>query len=711
MNNEFAIKPLVVMIAAALALSGCNTETATNTVNESEPVAEAQSAQVKLGVKFPQSEVGAAWIGSVTMVEVRFFKNDYVGTLDEAEDFIDGTMNCHRNDHHDDMGDDKPDDPMNDDSMADDSMDDEPTAASNRDGHDGHRTFMIGEQEVDCDEADDNLLAQRFAREVELNTSSPTTTVDLIPGKYRVEAEFYTEDDTLRETSVSYVTLGEGTHSIALRGIAATWTAETPLELMLLNKASSFDWDPGTDGTQTPADVLGLSGNLLGLHLPSLYNYPEGLPTDMRAMADLTDLYHPLIQTRGDFDEGTAALYVPVWRVATDSGEKDVHPDFGMEEMETDTGRIEYGTEVSLAALWQEYDGSKNNSYPELGFRAAVVEEMGESISTGQYAVLEFGAPAMASSESETRRYQYGEHSYQYWDHETQQTVMTDLRIAEIRTEIESDEWAALFFDVLNAKANQVVDGSTITGFMIEAIEMETGSETTAMPAAYLDASLNEIAEQQGLIAQPSAECNTTTGSEVEYSNQYLWDEENMRWVAGTINQLAEGQGGNYAYTYDSERDNMLEQVQFLQGRINELSEEISRREAAGETQDQYQFLIDERTGHEATLGVVNGNLQTLDTINTTYQSTADYNNDGTADIFEVGVYLEKPWEAKCDLNIEYGNNFDRTYTLNCENTDTMTTVKAWQQARNIEMCVTEFTLKASELSVDYPTDGEVVIE
>ncbi|MBB1463592.1 hypothetical protein H5300_09725 [Vibrio sp. SG41-7] len=687
MNYQFVMKPLAVMIAATFALAGCQSETASSDSG----AAPAKSASIQLGVKFPTPEVGASWVGAASEIEVSFFRNDLVGSLDEAEDYVDAMSDCYDSDK----------------------------------SNNGEGLSSIGDVELECWELPENGLRQRLAKQAVLTPDSATASIDLIPGKYRVEAEFFDESYETRETSVSYIEIGEGSHQIALRGMSATWTAETPIELQLLNQNSPLDWDPDSDGTQTPAEALGITGSLIGLHLPSLLSYPDGMPQDYNASDGLLEWFHPYVQT-ANVDDGESSIYVPVWRVSDGANnEKDLHPvnEWNYEWDETDNGYESSGDGKwsSYAALWQEYGEGTNTAYPELGTRGVELYQEASGLSIYNNAYVKFGVPSDFSSEDDTeteRNIYYTQDDYTYWDHELQQSVTIELKIAEIGTDIETDKWGQLYFNILNGRENTVVDGSTITGYLIEVMESGTNASESALPAAFLDASLNEIAMQQGLVAGSASTCNTAENSYLDYSNQYLWDEEASQWIAGTLNQLALGQGnGNYGWMYSNQLDELENEASNTNQAIDSNNADIDSNINAGIPQEDLQGLYDEAARLEAQLALIDGNIQALGVVNASFETTSDLNGDGTVEPFEPGVYLEAPWSASCDLIVEH--NYDnedlwyseRTYTLDCQNVDASETVLAWSEEVTVEMCIQPFTLKANELAITYSSGGDVIID
>ncbi len=86
MKNNFKYTPLAIMIASALSLSGCDSNSNaladtvnSNSVEESNVTTDSEKARVKLAVKFPEADAVAAWIGDSKSIEVSFFNTKTVG--------------------------------------------------------------------------------------------------------------------------------------------------------------------------------------------------------------------------------------------------------------------------------------------------------------------------------------------------------------------------------------------------------------------------------------------------------------------------------------------------------------------------------------------------------------------------------------------------------------------------------------------------------
>lgn len=709
MKTQFALTPLATIIASLLVLSGCNSGSESVVSAEAKPLQQTQgsmnqdsqsvaqddsrsvapdevevaSATVKLGVKFPEPEVGASWIGDSKTIEVSFYRNDLVGSLDEAEDISDALDECWKEDNNP-----EPTEPF------DDGVD-------------------------NCYELNGNELRERLAKKATLTSESPTSSVDLVPGKYRVEAAFYNAQGELQETSVSYVTLGDGTHSIALRGMSATWTTAEPIALQLLNQVTEVDWDPKTEGTQTAAEVLGITSSIAGLHLPSLLSYPDGITPDDKYRLDA---YSVGVLTGHDEGEtGESALFVPVWRINNGEGEIDLHPENMYEEGETEQGYAHFEVWSSLAGLFQEYGGEKNNTFIELGSRSV---SLGDNYAEdgnyrGHYAEVMFGAAEGDSNEGEeVWRYKYDERNHTYWDPDSGQQIETNLKIARINTEIESNGYEQLFIDVLNGSFNRFENGSTISGHLIEVVESYTNSQTSLTPAAMLDASLNEIAEQEGLTAAAASNCDTTNVEEVWYSNEYMWDEEQSAWIAGTVNPYIEtGNSGRIFNNIEQQRAYHLNEISWREEQLARLQADRDEQLANGATEQELVWLDQQIEQENSYISNERDALSNLDAVESEYKLIADLNGDGSAEIFEIGVYF-KSWDyGYCELNTNWDWNNETqmqvyNYSLSCNgSTEAIETVQASTFSAEVKMCVQPFTLTASQLDITYPTDGEVIIE
>ncbi|KIE22286.1 hypothetical protein SE23_01990 [Vibrio sinaloensis] len=669
MNNSLKLSKLGLSIAAAILIAGCNSESA-QTSSESSDSVVARSAEVTLGVKFPQSEAGAAWIGDSQEIQVSFYNTKYLGSVDEAEDALDALYECQGDDWEG--------------SYTPDSV-------------------FIGDQELTCDQIQATGTRGDFATKAYLTASSPTSAVQLNPGKYRVEASFYDANNKLQETSVSYVTLGEGSHNLKLRGIEATWTATTPITLQLLNQTSEIDWDWNKEGVQTPADAMGITGTINGLHLPSALTYPDSLASaengygdqlswsDFMAKVNLGLSDADIAQQADKWDGGLtlqehqlATLFQPVLRVNDGSGEVNILPKFEVREIEhqVDENWSHYSSQTvvtNLGYLLQEYAQQGDLYGLSLGYMSASTEEYNEQTNefTRHFSFLEFGVPHV--EEPEELGTEYTINFYEnptYWNGE-EQVEYPDLTIADISTFTESGaDWKSIF-QALQGQRTEIVNGSTISGSFIEvrgswSWSGDIDGQPTA-PTPYLDASLNAIAVQAGLMSQPANNCQTFEYGNTHFSNEYKWDEANQRWIAGTFNQLLTMD--EYGIQNDIARE-------------KQYAQENSEFDPEGSA----------------------AKLAELEAVETELLALADLNQDGTAELFEEGVYVEG--ELYCNLAQDWNNTESRySYSLSCGEFTVADTVPAWTNTENVTMCLQPFELTASQLALDLETDADIGIE
>ncbi|MBE4590021.1 hypothetical protein [Vibrio navarrensis] len=689
MKTLFTLKPLAVVVAAAIGLAGCNGES--QVASSPDANQEQKTASVKLAAKFPAPEAGASWIGSASEIEVDFYRNQYVGSLSEAEDMLDAYHFCQE---------------------------------ENYKSENQNQTVMVGDEELECYELPNNGMKERFAVAASLSASSPTASVNLMPGKYRVEAQFYDAQGGLRETSVSYVTFTEGEHQVALKGVSATWTAQTPIALSLLNKAHEKDWDPETDGVQTPAEALGLTGNILGLHLPSLYGY-SGLLGDQ---LELDDGEIGVLTGNMTNAKASAALLVPVWRIQNGTGETDLHPQprkhhYDMWYMAEPGDAIEYTYRYdTIAGLYQQYAAGENSAFIELGTKEIEIfssdwsdeEQDSPSRTFWNASVLMGVAHVSADEDEEVERNAWYMRNITYWDADIGQNVDTGIQVLDVGTWQEQNNYEKTFLDVLQGSANSFVGGNTINGFFIEVVEKGTESDGAEMPAQYLDASLNEVAVQAGLLAKASESCHELTNKEVSFSNQYRWDEENSRWVAGTINELLRNAYSNIYPSLNSYRSGHQYQIDMNNLNISYYQAEIDSALANGASEADVQWLRDLITSLQNRNTLELTAIEDLNTLEAEFNSNVDLNEDGTATLFEDGVFYADGYSSGyCYIDTQWDQEQQiDTYSLSCEGlSEAVTEVMTYTTTTTATMCVQPFTLIASELAIDYGTDGGVIVE
>lgn len=689
MKTLFTLKPLAVVVAAAIGLAGCNSES--QVASSPDANQEQKTASVKLAAKFPAPEAGASWIGSASEIEVDFYRNQYVGSLSEAEDMLDAYHFCQE---------------------------------ENYKSENQNQTVMVGDEELECYELPNNGMKERFAVAASLSASSPTASVNLMPGKYRVEAQFYDAQGGLRETSVSYVTFTEGEHQVALKGVSATWTAQTPIALSLLNKAHEKDWDPETDGVQTPAEAMGLTGNILGLHLPSLFGYSGPLGEEL----ELDDGEIGILTGNMTNAKASAALLAPVWRIQDGTGETDLHPQANQDDY--DMGyMVEPGEVVehlyrhdTIAGLYQQYAAGENSAFIELGTKEIEIfssdwsdeEQDSPSRTFWNASVLMGVAHVSADEDEEVERNAWYMRNITYWDTDIGQNVDTGIQVLDVGTWQEQNNYEKTFLDVLQGSANSFVGGNTINGFFIEVVEKGTESDGAEMPAQYLDASLNEVAVQAGLLAKASESCHELTNKEVSFSNQYRWDEENSRWVAGTINELLRNAYSNLYPTFNSYRSGHQNEIDMNNLNISYYQAEIDSALANGASEADVQWLEDLITSLQNRNTLELTAIEDLNTLEAEFNANVDLNGDGTATLFEDGVFYAEGYSSGyCYVSSQWNSEQQiNSYSLNCEGvSEAVTEVMAYTTTTTATMCIQPFTLEASELAIDYGTDGGVIVE
>ncbi|WP_143698128.1 hypothetical protein [Vibrio sp. qd031] len=644
MNSK--IKPIALAIVAALTLAACNDDSTAKLVVDSE--VDLLPATLNVGVKFPEPDVSAAWIGSdIATVEVKFFRNKFVGSLDEAEDTVD--------------------------------------IYNDKDEDYSCETAFIGDQEVDCYEIWGGSVREKelVGSQVSLNADEKAqdgtvrTSVDLAPGKYRIEAHFIDHSGNLLETSVSYATLDSGNHTVSLRGASATWTVEgSPLELQLLNQAQlDTDWNPLEEGIQTPAEAMNITGAIEGVHLPSFSNF-SGDDGNWRH-----DEYSSQVLTGLDY-ANMASVLVPVLRLDNNGTKSDSYPVSELEWEDTENLWSEFEISTSFAGHFQEYVDNTNNSLISLGSRSVYFNEWDGETGNSKYAELLLGTPRgeYNGDEDVYRDLYYLQENYSYYDSVNGTMVYTDLTIADIYTDVETDSMAELFFVTLGGESNAFIDGSTITGHLIEIVEEGAETQDRAIPAALLSESLEQMAANAGLIATSSNanNCSTTSdNAEFWFSNQYRWDEDNQQWVAGMINPLITG---NY------NGSNILLDISWRKEDLNYL---------INNEPDNVDYPV---------------SLENLLDAESEFYALADLNGDGSSDLFEDGAFIDEQWQVSCSLNVSYNGNIEE-FNVECTGLDVKTDVPSYQWSSEVTMCAQPFTLKASNLNIEYGSGGEIIID
>ncbi|MBE1275033.1 hypothetical protein [Enterovibrio baiacu] len=673
--KHYKLNPIAAVVLASLALTGCgsesSTEQAANTVEnavvddvtngavDSDSASTvAATASISIGVKFPQPDINAAWIGDSTSIEVHFFDTEIIGSLADIDTVFEQQEEC--------------------------------TSEDNFDGE-----FTINGKRMFCDDLNQDLLKGQYATQVTLTPTESRANLSLVPGKYRVEARFFDSQSQLQETSVSHVTLSGGTHNLKLRGMEATWTADEPLSLALLN-TNALDWDPKKDGVQTAAETLGVNGNLVGLHLPSILTYKGGLQPNK-------DWSGEFLQNAGVFShsdlkpEDFATAFQPILRVNDAGNVKNIFPDDFriVEDIYHSEGWLNgqnyFWVESSVGVLRQQYTAEGDNYGIHLGSKVIGVTGWEDNLWEGRFAVLEFG---LMDTSAEDAFY-----SIDYVSDQYNQNTGENITVATISENGGTDSFWRDAYVSLSGLPTSIVNGSTVRGYLIESISEESSvGNQSVQTAMYLNATLEKIAVAEGLKAS-SADANCTDlelGGERQQSTQYRWDEVEQRWVAGMLNTAYQ----NDKLAVESQIDSMVfnheNQIAYYENEIVNFpeNEEFYRAEI-----QRYQAELIELVG-----------------VRDEFMTMIDLNQDGTATLFEDGVFPTNRWaNQSCYFNDNSWNPDrlpeDPAFSVVCDGIDVQPSAlgAVWQASG--QMCIQPFTLRASQLDIEYEVDGDIVVE
>lgn len=621
------------------------------------PDAGAAKATVQMAVRFPSDEASAAWIGDVDSIQVHFYQAS-VADWGQAQQIRNVYLEC--------------------------------------------QEAGTGINSSACDDIAADSLKGDLAGTLTLTSDGSTGYLDLDPGYYRVEAAFMDASGALRETSVSYASLGSGAHTLRLKGMSADWQFDAAVTPVLLGGTSAMaleaDWDPVTEGVQSPLQVMGLVGRqLTGIQLPSAAaNWPAERDLLNMSYGQQAALQAGLMDDELSTDEvDNSSWFLPILTVAdSDSGTEDsLNIQFAAnEEMDAsatfaDTDAIEYeqfDLESAPAFLRQSYVSGYNSVELDLGGRSVsfvrtyISAVDGEVLGySGAGAELLFGVPSTASGPVyEMTNLQPG--TDRYWGTDGW-TAAPTMSIATIDTDISADNaWLDVFVG-LQGTVNQVVDGSHIAGYLIEhlyqfeARSVDGNSDLAPTPTAYLDASLNAIAQAEGLVAQPAADsgCSSySNASASSFSNEYLWDDSTQRWVAGTFNSLL--QNNSIMNEIDARiADLRAAQLQYAPG-------------GASENADVYAIYESVIHDHDVTY-------------RETVLAMADFNGDGVASLFEEGVYIAEGVTPACWLTSETVDGLTY-YGMDCYDITAVPTAPSLATSVSGSVCVQPFTATASAL-------------
>jgi len=527
-----------------------------------------------------------------------------------------------------------------------------------------------------------------------LTAGAPSVSLDLVPGKYRVEAfQFDTStpnfDTPPMSATSSFVTLTAGEHSLELNLVHATWTAQTAITPQLLGNVlqddanNDIDMNPNVDGTQTLADLLEMTDQpIIGMHMVGMSTFiseTESLFDNPSSSATAAYDEFP-VNPENDPEESAReimeywlkdAIHIPVLRQSTaDSSETVVwwwdDPTMGdycnvVNTQTQDGGEICAERFAGPALLLQGYQPTAGNSNQfDLGEVWAEYEEWspegsGLLIEGGMTAVPFLFADPTVTSDNGTVTLDWGDG--QVFAHVHQQSLETLSGFEDaVFLDFESESGSTSFADDANrldqVTAPTITGGTTITGtfveFLIQFDEQQVGATVPTVPDNITPDMLSmdpigsimgtQAAAAAGLTAQPSAtangdNCSALTENFAGVFTKFIWDDTTSSWLGGTW---------NYSY-----------------------------------------FLSDEN----------------FDGVNDTINGD-DLNGDGTIDQFEVGVY--ENWTCIWDeINqTEVCDDLDNEANDTDQRIETVPT--GWNETGTGEYCLHPFTMTASQLSFSF---------
>ncbi|WP_221795172.1 hypothetical protein [Oceanobacter mangrovi] len=667
-NNKLFLA--ITACTASLLLAACggndgNTSAQTSSVTAADADSStADTARVSMGVRFPQSEATAAWVGDRLTVEVRFYLS-LASDWNQAQLVLNAYDGC-------------------------DSLDD-PSAAV----IEGYSCATL------LTDDPDTTKRGELAGSLEFTQDSSTGYLDLEPGNYRVEASFYDDAGTITETSVSYAVLDAGAHTLILRGYSASWSASSTIRPQLLGSPSltlSSDWDMDSDGEQSLAAALGIADGIDAVHLATLTSWPEGwdsvqqtAPVDSSyvAAAVTPNEYADVVDGVGEFSElSESALYVSV----LESSQGEMIPPSGSTSSSTATNTDGSSTLISShvvrspATVMQWYLDGENS----LGFQfssasvttstTVISADLSSYQTTGVGGGYDFGVYNSTDDNTYYEVTDAASSSHTYWNESQDDWATESLTLLEISSHLATDIWKDIYTSLAIAPT-AASDGSTLTGYFIERLYSSTTyavdatSSTEAMqPPAYFNAALEAIAVDSGLVAAAVDGCESYEGGGWQQgTSTYKWDSGSSHWVGGTYNTLLL-EGGVM-----TEIDTKVQQFQDV---IDSLDDYNLSDEQYQQYLTAYQYLIEL---HDVTY-------------RNTVLALADMNGDGTAELFESGVYIvDGATQPSCELTetqvdggVEHG--------MNCDQFTVGTTIDSTVYSESGTICAQSFTMTASNL-------------
>ncbi len=441
---------------------------------------------------------------------------------------------------------------------------------------------------------------ETLVSEFYLNAASPSQSVSLIPGPYRIIASQFDDAGLENNRPISEaVTLGElvsGDNSVVLNMLHGTWTfkdadnVDAPLELLLLNRTDLVDIDPDTEGQQpldwdpsTPdtvesaAAALGLTeAPIKGVHLigmPGLSGFDGyGEYASASAAGDVSPWeaigrfgYGMFI--RQDDGAGNEDVYTPSQYGQLCSALREqctyMEGNVGVVLHEfdgatnTNIAHVDLGSmSISFSSYNGEYDTGNRDGFEAGLFTVARYEaqELGYGgYSDGPGEPVDDGTNYVYTPAPEENTYQW---STSYYNPDTgtyEPLYLANFSVDEEVISQPNDE--SPIFDL--ARETVATDGSTIVGSIVEYVVVGnsasngyTGAEAPSYnapgPAPVQVAAirralaLDNIALKAGLKAKSAnasgPDCRTLSFNNTNLSANYAWDEETSQWIAGEYN-------------------------------------------------------------------------------------------------------------------------------------------------------------------------------
>jgi len=454
---------------------------------------------------------------------------------------------------------------------------------------------LTDEEEAVCD-LSRMEKSERTLTTVQLDPLNNSATVEVPVGKYEIYAAQYANDIDMKDGrrisgAKSFAELTEGQHSVMLTMTHGTWDlvdnsgADTTIDFQLLNNATVLgelgitDADPLTDGDQTPAEVLGLTGALSGFHLAD-NRYFE------RMFGDIDSDGENGHDDYDDYDDYGLANLLPwivtIPRIVDAQGvESDVIPrneyykDGGYDEMSENWVEPTMEFDVAMAPGFhlQQYDGSQNTNQIMFGDYWVESDDRvaGTSFDSGILVKTSFEFLSPPTDDETNWVYDNGD---EYVDTERKTYTLPDgstdtILVANVNQESGTLTHPNTDPNLTDIADAQTTNGTTITGTLIEIVgaweelaptvvsdPSYTGEGPVAPPAqamrsnarlknaannAFTAYQLNKAAISAGLKASSAASgiadnCVILEEDESGYYTEFAWDENLSEWIPGVWN-------------------------------------------------------------------------------------------------------------------------------------------------------------------------------